>query len=372
MRLAGVAALGLLLGGGLVAALWQPWAGAGGSPGSPRQTAVAERTTLSAHLVLSASLEYSAPTALVGVGGTLTRLPQPGEVVGAGQALYEVDGHAVVAFRGARPLWRSVESGMSDGPDVQQVEQNLADLGFGDGLTVDNTFTAATERAIRAWQKAAGRERTGVIEQADVVMVSAPAVRISGISALVGASATGPVLSYTEPGIHGRMKVTAAQLTQLAPGMAVTVRLPSGSETPATIAAIDPGGAATSDPAKTTTPSARVEFPDQSLLEGLGLPALRVTVGTGGAENALVVPVTALVALAGGGYAVEIVDAADPPATPPPTPHDTSSGSSSAGASVPAGSRSHTVPVEIGLIADSRVQITAGELDEGDRVVVPG
>jgi multidrug efflux pump subunit AcrA (membrane-fusion protein) len=70
-----------------------------------------------------------------------------------------------------------------------------------------------------------------------------------------------------------------------------------------------------------------------------------VSITTDSVEHALVVPVSALLALAGGGYAVEV-----------------SSG----------GSR-HLVPVELGLFDDAEglVQVTGSGLREGQRVVVP-
>ena len=55
------------------------------------------------------------------------------------------------------------------------------------------------------------------------------------------------------------------------------------------------------------------------------------------------VPVTALIATLDGGYAVDVVRK---------------------------GGKTMRVPVELGLIADTRVQITGGDLDEGDEVVV--
>ena len=66
---------------------------------------------------------------------------------------------------------------------------------------------------------------------------------------------------------------------------------------------------------------------------------------TAGVENALSVPVTALVGKSGGGFAVEVVRA---------------------------GGRRELVAVKLGLFddADGRVQVE-GDLREGDHVVVP-
>jgi peptidoglycan hydrolase-like protein with peptidoglycan-binding domain len=337
----GTAAVGC----GVAMAVWQPWQAmvpAGAS--APLRTVPVERTTLSADLVLSAQLEYAAPTTLIGNGGTLTRLPHAGDVITAGQAVYEVDGQDVVMFTGDRPLWRPLASGVDDGPDIHEVEQNLADQGYGEGLTVDDAFTSATDRAIRQWQKDHGRQPTGTLDPADVAIVAGTSIRVNTVTADLGAAAAGPILSYTDPTIRGRITLSAAQLTQLAPGIGASVRLPNGSQTPVTVASVDPGGTASGDSAKPTPPSAEIDFPDQTVLHGIGLPAVRVTVGTGTAAEALVVPVTALVAQAPDGYAVEV-----------PTTNGT-----------------RLVPVTIGLIADSRAQIVGGAIAEGDLVVVPG
>jgi len=73
---------------------------------------------------------------------------------------------------------------------------------------------------------------------------------------------------------------------------------------------------------------------------------VQVGITTASVPNALVVPVTALLARSGGGYAVEVVGA---------------------------GSRNHLVPVSLGLFddADGLVQVTASGLGAGQEVVVP-
>jgi multidrug efflux pump subunit AcrA (membrane-fusion protein) len=71
---------------------------------------------------------------------------------------------------------------------------------------------------------------------------------------------------------------------------------------------------------------------------------VRVGITTASVPNALVVPVTALLARSGGGYAVEVV-----------------------------GARNHLVPVSLGLFDDAEglVQVTASALAAGQEVVVP-
>jgi multidrug efflux pump subunit AcrA (membrane-fusion protein) len=73
---------------------------------------------------------------------------------------------------------------------------------------------------------------------------------------------------------------------------------------------------------------------------------VRVGITTASVSNALVVPVTALLARAGGSYAVEVVGK---------------------------GARNHLVPVSLGLFDDAEglVQVTAPGLAAGQQVVVP-
>jgi multidrug efflux pump subunit AcrA (membrane-fusion protein) len=84
---------------------------------------------------------------------------------------------------------------------------------------------------------------------------------------------------------------------------------------------------------------------DPEKARGLDLAPVQVNITTKGVENALSVPVTAVVGRSGGGYAVEVVRA---------------------------GGRRELVAVKLGLFdtAGGRVQV-AGELRSGDRVVVP-
>ncbi len=73
---------------------------------------------------------------------------------------------------------------------------------------------------------------------------------------------------------------------------------------------------------------------------------VQVGITTATVPNALVVPVTALLARSGGGYAVEVVGT---------------------------GARNHLVPVSLGLFDDAEglVQVTASGLAAGQKVVVP-
>jgi multidrug efflux pump subunit AcrA (membrane-fusion protein) len=86
-----------------------------------------------------------------------------------------------------------------------------------------------------------------------------------------------------------------------------------------------------------------LDNPDKA--RGLDMAPVRVEITTKGVEDALSVPVTALVGKTGGGFAVEVVRA---------------------------GGRRELVLVKLGLFdtAGGRVQVD-GDLHEGDQVVVP-
>ena len=91
-------------------------------------------------------------------------------------------------------------------------------------------------------------------------------------------------------------------------------------------------------------PALRVDVADQEAVAGSIGAAVSVVVSTDVAEEALIVPVTALLALAEGGYAVERVTRGD---------------------------EVELVGVEIGLIAEARVQVVSEGLEAGDKVRIP-
>ena len=122
------------------------WMASGNRP-APRPivsvgTATVVRTTLRTTTQLSATLGYAGTQTLQSQSeGVVTALSGLGSIVEQGQELYEVDGRAVYLFYGTRPVWRSFQLGMTPGPDVQQLEADLAALGFGACMTVDDDFT---------------------------------------------------------------------------------------------------------------------------------------------------------------------------------------------------------------------------------------
>jgi len=140
------------------------------------------------------------------------------------------------------------------------------------------------------------------------------------------------------------VELDVADRTLVAEGDEVTVELPDESEVTATISSIGAVAEATTDESGQTTGAAIeliVELP-AGTATGLDQAPVDVNVVTDSAEGVLAVPVTALLALLGGGYAVEVPD----------------------------GETTRLVEVSPGMYADGYVEIE-GEVAEGDTVVVP-
>ena len=102
-----------------------------GQQGAPRPaTAAVTRRDIAATTPVSATLGYAGSWTVRGQGGgTLTRLPSAGQVIGQGQALYRVDnGSPVVLLYGSVPAWRPLDEGVT-GADVSQLNHDLVALG---------------------------------------------------------------------------------------------------------------------------------------------------------------------------------------------------------------------------------------------------
>ena len=233
--------------------------------------------------------------------------------------------------------------GMS-GTDVLQLEQSLSMLGFdADGtLVVDGTMTSETVTAIVAWQEATGQEVDGVVNIGDVVFREGE-IRISGYLTPLGGSVApgGPVLQVTGNDVLIAVDLPAEDQGSLSVGDTVTIELPDGTLTPGTVTEV--ATVATTAQDGTTTFEVTVALDDPAVAGDLDEAPVEVNVVSDAVNDAVAVPVTALLALQEGGYAVE-VQAAD--------------GSTS------------LVAVDPGFYADSMVEI-GGDVTAGMLVVIP-
>jgi peptidoglycan hydrolase-like protein with peptidoglycan-binding domain len=288
----------------------------------------------------------------LGVGGTVTWLPRPGQVISRGQRVFAVDNRPVRLLYGDRPGWRPLSLGVSAGPDVRAVERNLVALGYATttGLTVDGRFTRATAAALRRWQRATHQQATGELELGAVTFQPGR-MRVANLAATVGGppagESGGPLLTGTSStvGVTLAIPVNDTHLVRLHD--AVTVTLPDGKSVPGRVTQLstvasapnenDPRGGGQLPSVPATVTLAR-QVPGAALDQA----PVEVNVVAESAKGVLAVPVTALVALAGGGYGVYLLD-------------DTR----------------RLVRVNPGLFSDTLVQVTGTDLREGATVEVP-
>ena len=333
MRWVGVAVVVVLLVAGgflVVAVVNRPQATA---PAPQVETATAEvtRGSVSERVQLAGVLGFdgSYPVTHQGAPGIVTRVAESGSTVDRGGTLYAVANQPVRLLLGAVPAYRDFAAGMTDGPDVQQLEENLAALGMRPGR-VNTTFTATTAAAVRRWQAAWGlpaTQRTGTLPLGSVVFAPVP-LRVAQVTAATGAPVGpgAPVLSATSV-----TKVVTAQLTtdrqqKVHVGDQVLVALGGAAPVPGTVARIGrvavaatpqnvPGrGESTSDGAGPATVSMTIQV---ALPAGdLDQAPVQVSITTLTRPDVLLVPVTALLARPGGGYQVRLAAGGFVPVTP--------------------------------------------------------
>ena len=303
---------------------------------------------------------------------TYTSLPTVGDVIHMNQPVYALNGQPVPLLYGSIAAYRALYVGISDGADVGELVHDLIALGYGAGLTESTHYSSATAAAVSHWQTTLGLPATGTLLLGQVVFEPGP-IRVTSISAAVGQSITAggsTVLDATSttPIVNVSLDVTQEYLVK--PGDAVTVLLPDGTSTVgghvktvgnvATCPNGDGNGAGNGSPnanngsadqspcassGDSSTPTVTVTIALDRVPPGATLDQapVNVNVTTQRAENVLAVPVNALLALQGGGDAVEVVS----------------------------GSAHRLVGVTTGLYSDSLVEITGSGIAPGTLVEVP-
>jgi hypothetical protein len=284
-----------------------------------------------------------------GSASSYTMLPSVGQIVRRGQALYAVNGRPVLLLYGWVTAWRAFRDGMSDGPDVAELNANLRALGY--HAPTGGSFTSATRDAIEALQRHQGVTETGQLLLGAVVFEPGP-VRVTSVTPTLGqAVQPGPVLGVSSTTRQVTIALDAAQQSQVKVGERVTITMPDNTTTPGVVTevgtvATTPSSDSSSGGNSNPTVEVDVTPSDPAATGRLDQATVQVSITTARVRNALVVPVTALLALSGGGYAVETVD----------------------GKGV-----HHLVPVGLGLFddADELVQVTSTALRAGEQIVVP-
>ncbi|GAA4897125.1 multidrug efflux pump subunit AcrA (membrane-fusion protein) [Stackebrandtia albiflava] len=310
----------------------------------PAETAEVTRQTLVETRTESGRLGFGeTTTATARIDGTLTGLPDVGDVVDRGEAMYSVDDAPVVLLHGSLPAYRTLEPGV-EGDDVAQFEENLAALGY-EWFTVDDTFDWATAAAVTAWQRDLGWRRTGTVDPGRIVYAEG-AVRVGAHQAAVGdLLTTGTALfGYTATDRVVEVDLDTSDRDVAETGTAVEVTLPDGTTIAGKVVDAESVVDTAEDDSEQDRTVLRVTVAvDEEALTGLDEAVLSVGFAVSRREDVLTVPVAALLASAEGGYAVEVVT----------------------------DGRTRLLPVELGLFADGRVEVTGEGLAPGMTVGMP-
>jgi len=393
-------------------------------------TASVTRRTLSESSTVNGTLGYGAPLELYDrLGGTFTWLPSVGAVIDRGGTLWRINDLPVVLMYGAVPAYRTLKQGVSDGPDIVELNENLIDLGYDPygAITDEESFDEATADAVKRWQKAEGLPETGEVELGRIVFAPS-ARRVTAVKVTLGQdppSATTPtkttpttaapadskpngkspakekggkptkdktrkpakhkpskdepkkeaakekpakeepakdspndeagagagevVLSTTSTQQLVQLKVKPEQQQLARRGETVTVQLPGGGEAPGRVTEVgtvasESTGAGT-EPKGSSDESGESTIPVTIALEHhvahLDEAPVSVELVKNIRREVLTVPATALIATAGGGYAVEALG----------------------------DDRRAAVPVAPGMFADGYVQVEGAGVREGMTVI---
>lgn len=151
-------------------------------------TAEVTRRTLSESSTVDGTLGYGSTLELYDrLAGTFTWLPSVGAVIARGGTLWRVNNEPVALMYGPVPAYRTLKEGISKGPDVAELNQNLTGLGYDPygAITGDEDFSEATAAAVRRWQKAEGLSETGEVELGRIIFAQG-ARRVTAVKVALG------------------------------------------------------------------------------------------------------------------------------------------------------------------------------------------
>jgi hypothetical protein len=344
--------VGVLVAAGVGVVVTDPFGGQkkGTSIVGTARTGLAQVTkgTLSARTQENGTLGYAGDHQVVGkASGTATKLPGVGQVVRQGKVLYRVDGKPVVLLQGAVPVYRALSWGL-EGVDVRQLNAALVSLGYATKDKIDpdsNYFGWQTYYALEKLQDDVGLEKTGELTLGQAVFVPVKEIRVTKVTAVRGASvmAGSVVLQASSTDRQVTVALSASQQSDVKAGDKVTITLPNGKTTPGVVSSV--GKVATKGD-NSTTINVYITPSKPKVTGQLDQAPVQVSIISDTAKDVLSVPVNALLALAGGGYAVEVVQA---------------------------GGAHRLIAVTTGLFDDSagKVEVTGDGLTAGQNVVVP-
>jgi hypothetical protein len=320
-------------------------------------TAKIETRTLQKTDSVDGNLDYATSRPVINQkAGTLTSAPDSGTTIDRGQTLYTVDNKPVVLLFGDTPIYRQMDQSSAAGSDVKQLKENLVALGFGSGLADDGTYDADTAYDVERWENSVGLDGDGIVALGEALFLPG-AVRMSATKINLGSSAAVGAEAVT---VSENTKVVTAPLDatkagEVKQGDSISVILPNGKTATGKVQSVGPkpasssgggaasaagGGAAAAAATTSSTNQAIIAFDDEQTVSAVNSGPVKVKVVSSTRTNVKAAPVTALIALAEGGYALQVANGGKLVAATP------------------------------GLIADGWAEITS-DIPVGTAVVVP-
>jgi hypothetical protein len=320
--------------------------------GYPTSITTVTKGSLASQLSADGTLEYTTSggsdySVVNQASGTFSKLPPAGAVFSRGQVLYRVSNDPVILLYGDTPVYRSL-SEAGTGPDVRELNRNLVALGYATRSEVDwdwSYFSAETAYALERLQYHLGEDETGTLSEGQTVFLPGQ-VRISTVNSTLGTSA-GPgaaVMTATSTSRQVVVDLDASEQTEVAVRDTVTITLPDGQATPGLVSSIGTVASSSSSSGSSALPVC-ITLDHPKAAGTLDQAPVTVEITTAAVKHALIVPIDSLLALSGGGYAVETVNATGV---------------------------HKLVAVTLGTFDDAagNVQVT-GDVQAGERIVVP-
>jgi hypothetical protein len=323
-RLVLAAVIVVVVAAGVVVMRW-------GGPPAPKSavaapsaaTARVVRTDLSDSTQLPGTLGFGAERLVSGTGaGVVTRLPKAGATVVRGKPLYWVNDKPVPVLFGATPLFRTLDKVGQLGSDVRVLADNLRAFGYhtgtqpaavrhaaplASGAPAQAELTPALLTALSKWQHDLGLTKTGALAVGQAVVLAGPS-RVSALHAQVGAPAASELLAVTDQARVVTVVMSATETGSAVVGAGVKVALPNGKQIPARVASISPAVASPGDPEAAPKVNIMVSPLHTKDVQGQEAADVEVTFTASVHKGVLAVPVSALVALREGGYALQRAD----------------------------------------------------------------
>ncbi|MEU9558705.1 efflux RND transporter periplasmic adaptor subunit [Streptomyces fumanus] len=315
---------------------------------APVSTATVKRGTVSARTSVNGTLAYAGTYEAIGrASGVVTEVPRAGDVLRAGEVLYEVNGKPVIFLKGSLPVFRDLKEG-DEGPDVKQLNAALVKLGYSDYLSASSDdYSYLTTAAVKEMEDDFGLEEDGKLAMSEVVYLPQGKIKVTKVNVKLGAQAQPGMAVLTASSLrrYVSVQIDTAYQSQVKRGDKVTITLPDLKTTQGKVTSVgrvaESGGDNQGAKVKVG-----IEPLDPKATGSLDQAPVQVSIITDSAKNVLNVPVNSLLALLDGGYAVEVVGS---------------------------GGKRRLVQVELGMFDQDSglVEVTGDNLKAGQRIVVP-